>query len=113
MFDGGGLAGGRFLEIVAVDFLFLEKAVSFGAVVNECCLKTWFDSGDNTFIDIAMGNFSGGTFDMEFFEFVIDNFCDSDFFRIDSINEDFAGHDLLSFISLDSKTLNTKYKTLS
>ena len=101
MFDRRGFAGGCFLEIVAVNFLLLEKTVSFGAVVHKRCLKTWFDSGDNTFVDIAMCYFSGSTLDAEFLEFVIDNFCDSDLLGIDGIDENFAGHERLSFSLLN------------
>ena len=53
--DGRGFTGGCFLEIVAVNFMLLEKTVSFGAVVDKSGLKTWLDSGDNRLYKYCRG----------------------------------------------------------
>jgi hypothetical protein len=55
------------LIIVAVDLLFLQKAVTLGTEVHEHGLKAGLDAGDHTFVNAAVKDFPSGTFDVKLF----------------------------------------------
>ena len=80
------------LEIVAVNFMLLKKAVAFGAVIHKDCLQARFYPGNDTFIDVSVGDFPRGAFDMKLFEFTVPDFGDAALFGIDGVDKNFTGH---------------------
>ena len=58
-----------------MDFMLLQKTVSFCAIVHKCGLKTGFNMGDDSFINISMDTFSSRAFDMKFFKLGVDYLC--------------------------------------
>jgi hypothetical protein len=71
-----------------------------GAVVHEHGLQAGFDSGYDSFINVALGNFPGSAFNIKLFQFVGFYCCDPTFFRVDSIDEDLNTHKEITFIPL-------------
>jgi hypothetical protein len=72
--------------------MFLQKAMSFGAIVDKDRLQRGFNAKNYSLVNIAVGNFPRTAFDMEIFEFVFFDLGNSAFFRVDRINQNFNIH---------------------
>ena len=47
-----------------LSFPLLHEAVAIFTVVDKASFKTWFDAGDDTFIDVGLALFTAGGFDI-------------------------------------------------
>jgi hypothetical protein len=79
-----------------VNFVFLQETVSFRAIIHEDGLKTAFNPGNDTFVNIALGDFLETALRAKLFELVVLEFGNPTFFRIDGIDQDLDTHLVLS-----------------
>ena len=86
-----------------MNLVFLQKAVPFGAVIDEYGLKAGFDPGDDSFVDVALGDFPGRHLNMKFFQMILFYFSDPAFFGIYCIYQDFGAHITIPMNFLISK----------
>ena len=63
-------------KIIAVYFVFLQKTVSFRTVIDKHCLKAGFNAGNDSFINISVGDFFQAAFNMKLLKFVFFDRCD-------------------------------------
>jgi hypothetical protein len=88
----GKIAGGAILEIVVMDFMFLQKSMLFCPVINKHGLKAWFYASDDSLVDVAMGDFSRSAFYMKFFQLSVFYLGNSTFFMIHGIDKYLEAH---------------------
>jgi hypothetical protein len=80
------------MKIISVDVVFLQKPVTFGAVVDKNRLKTGLEAGDDPFEDIALGYFPRSAFDVKRLQLAVGNLRDPAFFVVNGIYQNLAVH---------------------
>jgi hypothetical protein len=80
------------MKIISVDVVFLQKPVALGAVVNKNRLKTGLYTGDDAFVDVALGYFPRSAFDVKLFQLAVGNSRDPALFVVNGIYKNLAVH---------------------
>jgi hypothetical protein len=86
------LALGRIQKIVAVYFIFLQKSMAISAVVDKNGLEAGLDTGNDAFVDIAVGNLLEAAFNAKAFKLVFFDCGDSALTGVDSVYQNFYTH---------------------
>ena len=69
-------------EVAARDFFERQKAVTFFAIADEAGFETGFNTGNDTFVDVAFALFTAGDFNVKVNELLPVNDGNPKFFRV-------------------------------